>query len=185
MFFAVNVLFLLKNLDFSPGLLGATSMAGGIAGLVGASCTPLLTRTLGQGRALILVYAVPGLAAVLVPLAAGTGRAVAVALVTISTFVYTCAVVVNLVISDTVKQTLVPDHLLGRVTASTRFISWGVQPIGALLGGWLGTWLGLVEVMVLASAGLVASALWPLFSPVRSLIRLPDDEENEAAAGDA
>ena len=185
MFCAVNVLFLLKNLDFSPGLLGATSMAGGIAGLVGASCTPLLTRTLGQGRALILVYAVPGLAAVLVPLAAGTGRAVAVALVTISTFVYTCAVVVNLVISDTVKQTLVPDHLLGRVTASTRFISWGVQPIGALLGGWLGTWLGLVEVMVLASAGLVASALWPLFSPVRSLIRLPDDEENEAAAGDA
>ncbi|MCK8435681.1 MFS transporter [Streptomyces sp. D2-8] len=185
MFFAVNVLFLLKNLDFSPGLLGATSMAGGIAGLVGASCTPLLTRTLGQGRALILVYAVPGLAAVLVPLAAGTGRVVAVTLVTVSTFVYTCAVVVNLVISDTVKQTLVPDHLLGRVTASTRFISWGVQPIGALLGGWLGTWLGLVEVMVLASAGLVASALWPLFSPVRSLIRLPDDEENEAAAGDA
>ncbi|MGW5215288.1 MFS transporter [Streptomyces sp. NPDC004051] len=182
MFFAVNVLFLLKVLDFSPGLLGITSMAGGAAGLVGASCTPFLTRRLGQGPALIAVYAVPGLAAVLVPLAAGADRALAIVLVSVSTFGYTFAVVVNLVISDTVKQTLVPDHLLGRVTASTRFISWGVQPIGALLGGWLGGWLGLVEVMVLASVGLVASALWPLLSPVRTLITLPDSETDEAGA---
>ncbi|MFD6133254.1 MFS transporter [Streptomyces diastaticus] len=179
MFFAVNVLFLLTVLDFSPGLLGATSMAGGVAGLVGASCTPFLTRRLGQGPSLILVYAVPGLAAVLVPLSAGAGREVAVVLVSVSTFVYTFAVVVNLVISDTVKQTLVPDHLLGRVTASTRFISWGVQPVGALLGGWLGTRFGLIEVMVTASVGLVAAALWPLFSPVRTLIILPGDGDGD------
>nr|WP_239081130.1 MFS transporter [Streptomyces coelicoflavus] len=183
MFFAVNVLFLLKVLDFSPGLLGATSMAGGVAGLVGASCTPLLTRRLGQGPALILVYVVPGLAAVLVPLSAGAGRAAAIVLVSVSTFVYTFAVVVNLVISDTIKQTLVPDHLLGRVTASTRFISWGVQPVGALLGGWLGTRFGLAEVMVTASVGLVASALWPLCSPVRTLITLPGDDDGDGGEG--
>ncbi|MEU0130605.1 hypothetical protein [Streptomyces sp. NPDC006289] len=91
--------------------------------------------------------------------------------------------VVNLVISGTVKQTLVPDHLLGRVTASTRFISWGVQPVGVLLGGWLGTRFGLVEVMVTASVGLVASAFWQLFSPVRTLITLPGDGEGDGGEG--
>ncbi|MFF1920666.1 hypothetical protein ACFVW8_08815 [Streptomyces sp. NPDC058221] len=97
--------------------------------------------------------------------------------------VYTFAVVVNLVISGTVKQTLVPDYLLGRVTASSRFISWGVQPVGALLGGWLGTRFGLVEVMVTASVGLVASAFWPLFSPVRTLITLPGDGDGDGGEG--
>ncbi|MDQ0797261.1 MFS transporter [Streptomyces sp. B1I3] len=177
MFFAVHTLFVLRVLDFSPGLLGATSMAGGVAGLLGASFTPALTRLFGQGRTLIIVYAAPGLSALLVPLAHHTGdRGLAIALVSLSTFTWTFAVVVNLVISETVKQTLVPDHLLGRVTATTRFVSWGVQPVGALLGGWLGGRLGLSEVMVVSAAGLFTSALWPLLSPVRNLVGPPDDD---------
>ncbi|MEU5091336.1 MFS transporter [Streptomyces sp. NPDC021356] len=170
MFFAVHTLFVLRVLGFSPGLLGATSMAGGVAGLLGASCTPFLTRLLGQGRALVLAYAAPGVSAVLVPLAQQwDNRPLAVVLVSASTFTWTFAVVVNLVISETVKQSLVPDHLLGRVTATTRFVSWGCQPVGALLGGWLGGRFGLAEVMYVSAAGLLTSALWPLLSPVRSL----------------
>ena len=180
MFFAVHTLFVLRVLGFSPGLLGATSMAGGVAGLLGASCTPVLTRILGQGRALILVYAAPGVSAVLVPLAElWDNRPLAIVLVSASTFTWTFAVVVNLVISETVKQSLVPDHLLGRVTATTRFVSWGCQPIGALLGGWLGGRIGLTEVMYVSAAGLFTSALWPLLSPVRAL-KATDDEADDA-----
>ncbi|MDV9192008.1 MFS transporter [Streptomyces sp. SR27] len=170
MFFAVHTLFVLRVLGFSPGLLGATSMAGGVAGLLGASSTPFLTRLFGQGRALVLAYAAPGVSAVLVPLAVQwDNRALSIFLVSASTFTWTFAVVVNLVISETVKQSLVPDHLLGRVTATTRFVSWGCQPVGALLGGWLGGRFGLAEVMYVSAAGLLTSALWPLLSPVRAL----------------
>ncbi|MFC9590103.1 MFS transporter [Streptomyces sp. NPDC056944] len=180
MFFAVHTLFVLRVLDFSPGLLGATSMAGGVAGLLGASSTPFLTRLLGQGRALVVAYAAPGASAVLVPLAAQwDNRPLAILLVSASTFTWTFAVVVNLVISETVKQSLVPDHLLGRVTATTRFVSWGCQPIGALLGGWLGGRYGLAEVMYVSAAGLLTSALWPLLSPVRALRGTDDEEDGE------
>lgn len=176
MFFAVHTLFVLRVLGFSPGLLGATSMAGGVAGLLGASCTPFLTRLLGQGRALVAAYAAPGFSAVLVPLTQQwDNRPLAIALVSASTFTWTFAVVVNLVISETVKQSLVPNHLLGRVTATTRFVSWGCQPVGALLGGWFGGHFGLAEVMYVSAAGLLTSALWPLLSPVRAL-RGPEDE---------
>ncbi|MBT2450994.1 MFS transporter [Streptomyces sp. ISL-43] len=174
MFFSVHTLYVLRVLGFSPALLGATSMAGGVAGLLGATSTTTITRFLGQGRALILVYASPGLSAVLVPLAHFShNKALAVTLVALSTFTWTFAVIINLVISETVKQTLVPDRLLGRVTASTRFISWGVQPVGALLGGWIGGLIGLSEVMLLAAVGLFTSALWPLLSPVRHLVEAP------------
>ncbi|WP_157870005.1 MFS transporter [Streptomyces sp. Root1304] len=180
MFFAVHTLFVLRVLGFSPGLLGATSMAGGVAGLLGASSTPFLTRLFGQGRALVLAYAAPGVSAVLVPLAEQwDNRALSIVLVSASTFTWTFAVVVNLVISETVKQSLVPDHLLGRVTATTRFVSWGCQPVGALLGGWLGGRFGLAEVMYVSAAGLLTSALWPLLSPVRAL-RGTEGGESEA-----
>ncbi|MFI1717583.1 MFS transporter [Streptomyces litmocidini] len=180
MFFAVHTLFVLRVLGFSPGLLGATSMAGGVAGLLGASSTPFLTRLLGQGRALVLAYAAPGVSAVLVPLARQwDNRPLSIVLVSASTFTWTFAVVVNLVISETVKQSLVPDHLLGRVTATTRFVSWGCQPVGALLGGWLGGRLGLAEVMYVSAAGLLTSALWPLLSPVRALRGTEDEEGDE------
>ncbi|MFE7516343.1 MFS transporter [Streptomyces sp. NPDC057540] len=185
MFFAVHTLFVLRVLGFSPGLLGATSMAGGVAGLLGASSTPFLTRLLGQGRALVVAYAAPGASAVLVPLAAQwDNRPLAILLVSASTFTWTFAVVVNLVISETVKQSLVPDHLLGRVTATTRFVSWGCQPIGALLGGWLGGRFGLAEVMYVSAAGLLTSALWPLLSPVRALRGTEDEEDEEDGDGE-
>lgn len=174
MFYSVHTLYVLRVLDFSPALLGATSMAGGLAGLIGATSATTVSRVLGQGRALVLVYAAPGLSAVLVPLAhAFDHRGLAIVLVSLSTFTWTFAVIINLVISETVKQTLVPDHMLGRVTASTRFISWGVQPVGALLGGLIGSWIGLGQVMLLSAAGLFTSALWPLLSPVRRLVEPP------------
>ncbi|MER6099895.1 MFS transporter [Streptomyces sp. NPDC001728] len=185
MFFAVHTLFVLRVLGFSPGLLGATSMAGGVAGLLGASSTPFLTRLFGQGRALVLAYAAPGVSAVLVPLAVQwDNRALSVFLVSASTFTWTFAVVVNLVISETVKQSLVPDHLLGRVTATTRFVSWGCQPVGALLGGWLGGRFGLAEVMYVSAAGLLTSALWPLLSPVRALRGTEGDALPDTGNGD-
>ncbi|MEW2491531.1 hypothetical protein [Streptomyces sp. NPDC048411] len=77
-------------------------------------------------------------------------RGLAVALVSFSTFTWTFAVIINLVISETVKQTLVPDRMLGRVTASTRFIGWGVQPVGALLGGLIGGWIGPTQLKMRA-----------------------------------
>lgn len=170
MFSAVYALFVLRVLGFGPGLLGACSVAGGAAGVLGAATVPRLTRLLGQGRALIAAYAVPGLSALLVPLAAhASGRPVAVALVAASSFSWTFAVTTNLVITETVKQTVVPAAMLGRVTATTRFIAWGVQPVGAVLGGVLAEALGLAPLLTLAAAGLLTSPAWLLRSPVRTL----------------
>jgi predicted MFS family arabinose efflux permease len=171
MFFAVFTLYAIKTLHFSPFLLGVVSIAGGAAGLVAANVTSRVSALLGQGPALILVYAAPGLSAALVPLAHHAGnKPVAAALVILAEFTWLFAVVINLVISETIKQTLVPNQMLGRITATTRFISWGIQPIGALLGGLIGSWFGLGTVLWAAAVGLLLSPLWIVFSPVRTLV---------------
>ena len=52
------------------------------------------------------------------------------------------------VVFGSIRQRIVPNHLLGRVMASFRVISWGSLPIGALLGGILGQAFGLTAVFI-------------------------------------
>jgi MFS family permease len=50
------------------------------------------------------------------------------------------------------RQRLIPDRLLGRVNASYRLIGMGTMPVGAFLGGVLGSVAGLVSVFVSATS---------------------------------
>lgn len=71
----------------------------------------------------------------------------------------------NNVIAVSLRQTLCPYHLLGRMNATTRFLAWATLPLGGVVGGALGTSLGLRPTLWLTSAGLALSALWLVLSP--------------------
>ncbi|WP_052411547.1 MFS transporter [Streptomyces sp. NRRL S-118] len=182
MFYALYTLYVVKTLGMSPALLGVLSAAGGVGALLGSATAAWISRRFGYGVPLALAYAAPGAAGLLVPLAEGRGQAWALVLVGLSQFGWVLAVVVNLILSETIKQALVPDHMLGRITGSVRFISWGVEPFGALLAGALGAGLlGLRNTLVLSALGLLASALWPLAGPARKLRSLPEAPDDDTA----
>src|SRR5207245_2516604 len=67
------------------------------------------------------------------------------------------------------RQTLTPDHLQGRVNASARFLANAVTPVGALLGGVLGEAIGLRPTLLVAGVGILLAGLWIVLSPVPSL----------------
>jgi predicted MFS family arabinose efflux permease len=71
------------------------------------------------------------------------------------------------------RQSVVPDHLLARVTASHRFIVYGAAAIGALLGGALGTWLGLHTALIVCAVGALLGPIYAIFSPLRGLQEQP------------
>jgi MFS family permease len=72
-----------------------------------------------------------------------------------------------------VRQQMTPDHLLGRVNASRRFIVFGVGPIGALIGGFLGEAIGWRPTLLVGGGVAVLAFLWVFLSPVRSLREVP------------
>ncbi|MEM7094647.1 MAG: MFS transporter [Actinomycetota bacterium] len=74
------------------------------------------------------------------------------------------------VISSTVRQRLVDDRIFGRMMTSYLFISWSLQPIGALAGGWIAEAWGSQTVYILGAV-IVGSLL--LFA--RPLFRRIDD----------
>jgi MFS family permease len=170
MFFALYAIYVLRVLHFAPLLFGAVTMVGGAAGLGAAAVSNRLAARLGNGVLLLGAYGLPGVAGLLVPLAEGAARPVAVLLVALSAGMWAALVVLNLITSEAIKQAMVPNRLLGRVTAAVRFISWGVEPFGALAGGALGgSMLGLRGTMVLASVGVATSAVWPAAVGLRRL----------------
>jgi predicted MFS family arabinose efflux permease len=61
----------------------------------------------------------------------------------------------------------------GRMNASMRFMVWGTMPIGSLLGGVLGTVLGLRETLLVAGVLGMLAIPWLLAKPVRELREIP------------
>jgi MFS family permease len=132
----------------SFGLLLVTFAVGS---LIGSFVAAPMERTFGR---------VPVLFASVVVTAVG----IAVPAFTTNPFIIGAAfllsgvfIVVWNVITVTLRQRIVPDHLLGRVNAGYRLFAWGTQPVGALLGGVIGELLGLRAVFLLG--GLLALTL--------------------------
>jgi predicted MFS family arabinose efflux permease len=71
------------------------------------------------------------------------------------------------------RQAITPDRVQGRMNATMRTIVWGTMPIGALIGGILGTSIGLVQTIVIGGIVAVAAALWIFLGPVIRLKEQP------------
>ena len=74
-------------------------------------------------------------------------------------------------------QAITPDHLLGRTNASRRFVVQGVIPLGMLLGGALGTKIGLRPTIAIGAIGASIAALPLYFSPLLAVRTIDDAEE--------
>jgi MFS family permease len=167
---ALYVVFLVRTLHTSPGLTGALLAAPGVGGALGAAVTGRLSTRLGSARALLFAVTVGTVAAVLVPLST---RGAGLSLFAVGTAILAGLTVTFSIIVRSFRQTVSPRHLLGRVTATTKFLTWGVLPIGALIGGVLGQALGNRTALWVVSAGLLLTPIIVALTPVRRIRDLP------------
>lgn len=178
--FAVFVLYATRNLHIKAGLLGVIFAAGNVGFLLGALLAGRLAGRFGVGPAIIAGALVSALGSLLVPLAGGQKLVVIAVLIAAQAVIGFGGTVYNIT-QVSLRQTITPDRLQGRMNATMRFIVWGVIPLGALAGGALGDAIGLRPTLVVgALTGLVAF-LWVLASPLRALHEQPAPVEEEPA----
>lgn len=169
-FGAVAVVFLVRSLHLNPAVIGALMSASGFGGVLGAFVAAPLARRVGQARIIWLSLLVSTPFCLLIPL---TQRGAGLILFALGLFAYSCGVVVYNIAQVSFRQTLCPPQLLGRMNATMRFLVWGTMPIGGLLGGALGSWLGLRPTLWVSQLGVVLAVGWVLASPLRRLRDLP------------
>jgi MFS family permease len=119
-----------------------------------------------------------GLPELLVPLAAPGWRVAA--FVVGMAFLGFSAVVYN-VAQVSYRQAICPPRLLGRMNAAVRWVVWGTIPLGGLLGGALGTLLGVRPTLWIAFVGSWAAGWLVYFSPLRAMRDIPEEQPGTAA----
>jgi MFS family permease len=172
-FFAIFILYATRALGIGPAELGLVLAVGALGGVVGSLVTGWLTRRIGIGAALVVGFVLFPAPLLLVPLASGTRPAV-LAFLAAAEFASSLGVMVLDIGLGALFAAIAPDPLRARVSGAYMLVNYGVRPLGALLGGALGSAIGLRPTLWLAAGGAIAGVLWLLPSPVPRLRRLPE-----------
>ena len=158
------VLFLTRELGFTPATIGLVYAVGGGGALVGAVLSGRVTRRIGAGYAIVLGNLLWAIGVLIIPfvgtnlLLIGAGQRVG----KIGSAIWS----VN---QMSLRQQVTPVGLFARATAARRFLMISLQIVGAGLGGFLGTAAGLRTTMIVGAVALLAGFLLVFFSPVRTV----------------
>jgi hypothetical protein len=167
MFGAAFGLYVIRVLDFQPGVLGMIYAVGGVSSLVGALFAARVASRLGIGPAMVFGLAVIGASMLLVPLAP-EGAILAGTFLVAQQF-GDGGFVIYSINEVTLRQTIAPGRLLGRVNAGFDFCAHCVLLLGILAGGALGETLGLRGTLALGAGAMLLAAVWLAASPVRTI----------------
>jgi len=167
---SVVLVYLVRGLDLSPAVIGVVLMAGNVGFLVGALLASRFSRWLGLGPAIVLGSAC-GIAILLIPLAPASRP---IPFLLAAELVATFGVAIYNILALSLRQSIAPPRIHGRMNAVMRFVVWGVIPLGTLLGGTLASTFDLKTAIWIGAIG-NAFAFAPLvLSPVRWLRETPE-----------
>lgn len=165
---SVLLLYLSGELGLTAAAIGTVTGIAAAGAVAGALLARPAARALGLGRVLVAALLTSAVGAVLTPAFQVSGWLVW-PVVGLSQFLLWAGQQVYNVHQVPIRYALAPPELHGRVNASIRTIVWGLAPLGALLGGACGTWLG-TRTTLLLSGGLIAAATgWIVASPLRAV----------------
>jgi len=179
---AVEILFLIRVLHVRPAYTGLIFAIAAIGGIAGGVLSGRMARWIGSARVIWFSILVIGAPQFLAALAEPGWR---VALFPIGYAMMFFAAVVYNVAQLSYRQAITPARLMGRMNAAVRWIVWGTMPLGALIGGALGTAIGIRPTLWIAFVGSWAAGLWVYFSPLRRLRDVPQVQQPEPAPAPA
>ncbi len=123
------VLFAQEELGTSPGQFALLNVGAAVGAVVGGWAAPAISARIGPGPSLWLTLLAGGVGSIVIGLLSSWP------LVAVLFGLSAMLGMLWNVITVSLRQTIIPDELLGRVNSVYRFFGWGMMPIGALVGG--------------------------------------------------
>jgi predicted MFS family arabinose efflux permease len=153
-----------QHLLISPAALGWIFSAGGAAAMLGALVSRPVIHRVGTGWSLTLTGVASGLA--WLPLLV-TPRELAVPVLLAIFTVNGFANPINNLAQWSQRQAVTPDRLQGRMSSVFRTVYWGIWPLGELAGGYAGSIIGPLPVIVGAGVMFALFSCLALVTPLR------------------
>jgi len=147
---AVLVLLAKERFGLGPVGFGLLSLGGAVGSVAGSLLASRLARHVPAGPFLLAAAASSGLSTLAIGLSTnGWMAGAAFALGGFGALAWN-------VVAVSLRQSIIPDRLLGRVNSVYRLLAWGTMPIGAAIGGGLATVFGLRAAFVIPGAAMLA-----------------------------
>lgn len=169
---AVAILYIVRELEVPPAMLGVIFAIGSLSLIPAALAASRLPRRFGVGRTLLLTVGVIVLSDLVVPILAGPLWFILVALLDHETFLATGFISFS-VSQVSLRQSLTPDSMQGRMNSLMTVSARSAVPIGALIGGVMGEFIGLREALFIAVVGEAASVIWLIYFGVWRVKEMP------------
>ncbi|OJF14947.1 MFS transporter [Couchioplanes caeruleus] len=167
---AIWITFLVRENGIRAGTVGVIVAVMGSGGVIGAFLATTVARRLGTARGMLICQTGTAPFALLLPL---TGPGARLSLAVLGGIAVSTGVVASNIIKNSFRQTYTPRHLLSRVITGMHLINYGTIPFGALLGGFLGTVLGLRPALWFMATALILSTGIQFLGPLRQHRDLP------------
>jgi MFS family permease len=171
--FSIFVVYAVRSLHLSPAEIGLAFTGFGIGWLLGSLSSTRLGKRFGVGSTTIVGAALSGPGTLLVALAP---KSFPLPLIIAGGVVGGFGSVVYNIQQVSLRQTITPERLQGRMNSVMRFLVWGTIPLGSLTGGALASSIGLRETLVVGAIGGFTSVLPIILSPIRGLETFPEPE---------
>ena len=166
--YAVLVLYAVRGLHLSAGLIGLVFAFGAVGALLGTQLAPRVSRRFGAGKTIMLATIGFPPALAIVPLASpGQPAWLAVAILAVAEAVGGIAVMLFDVNTAALRQATTPEHLYGRTAGAMSFLTQSAKPLGSLFGGAVATAVGLHPTLWICAAGGLLVIPWTVLSPLR------------------
>lgn len=165
---AIYLLYMTRTLGLSAGWIGLIFGTGSLGFLLGAIFPNHFVKRFGLGRTMIAGLILLALADLLLPLAAGP-QPLIIALLIAAQICFGFGLTFYNIGHVSLRQSITPEGMLGRLSGTLDFFQAGLIPLGALAGGLLGEWLGVRPTLLLAAVGELLAVVWLMNSPVRTL----------------
>ncbi len=171
-FLAILVTYAVRDLDLSAATVGVVLAGSNVGYLLGSLAVPRLNRAFGIGRSIALGAGLQ--VGFVVATFARTGYPVL--WLTLGLAISAAGTAVWNVNAVSLRQATTPSPMLARMNASNRFLIWGTMPLGAAVGAWLASSIGLADTTLVAAIAAPLSALPVVLSAVRAVRTMPEGE---------
>ena len=165
---ALFVLYVTQQLGLPPIYYGLYYAVGSVSGLSAALIADRLARRFGLGALIMTGAFLIGFGWLAFPLSAAL-PSLALALMTVKGLIGGFGNTLYNISIASYSQAIIPERLLGRYNATLNFFGLGLLPLGAFVGGLLGSAVGLNLTFGIGTIGSLSAFLWILFSPLRKL----------------
>ena len=162
----IFTLYAIRELQIEPVLLGVIFSAFGFGFLFGALAVKRLSNRFGQGKIMIFGTLLNAFASLLIVSASGSA---AVFVLFAAHLILAFGMQIHGINLMSLRQSITPNHLQGRMNGSFRFVNVCMMMFGALFAGLLGELIGLRTTLFIGAIGMFLPFLRLFFSPVRNL----------------